>query len=352
MVLVKKQDIRSLSLDQLTSYFKEMGEPAFRAKQVHQWLWQKMALSFEEMTNLPKKLRQALDEAFSIRILQVVDRQLSNDGTIKFGFQVFDGELIEGVLIPQGDRMTACISSQVGCSLTCRFCATASIDRKRNLDFFEIYDQVKLIDREARQEYGRGLSNIVYMGMGEPLLNYANVVKSIRAISSPEGMGMSPKRITLSSVGIAKMITRLADENLGIHLAISLHAANDEKRSQIMPINDTNSIESLKDALKYWVGKTKDLITQEYVMLSNFNEGATDAQELAAFCREVPSKINLIEYNPIDNGLFGRSSNNRAMAFKRELEAERMIVNIRRSRGKDIDAACGQLANKSQNKRA
>ncbi|MFY0674677.1 MAG: 23S rRNA (adenine(2503)-C(2))-methyltransferase RlmN [Bacteroidia bacterium] len=341
-----KKDIRSLKEEQLIALFAEISEPKFRAKQVHQWLWQKAVSSFDQMTNLPKALREKLNDQFEIREIEIADEQISEDGTIKFGFKVFDGEFIEGVLIPKGDRMTACISSQVGCSLTCKFCATASLDRKRNLDFFEIFDQVVIIDRKAKENYGKPLTNIVYMGMGEPLLNYANVKKSIEHISSPDGLGMSPKRITLSTVGISKMIKKMADDDLRINLAVSLHAPTNAKRGQIMPINDSNDIEGVIEALEYWYAKTGNRITHEYVMLSHFNETDEDAAEMAKICERVPSKVNLIEYNPIDNALYNRSSGNRAMNFKRELERHGVIANIRRSRGKDIDAACGQLANK------
>ena len=343
-----EKDIRSLNEEQLIELFAEIGEPKFRARQVHQWLWQKAVSSFDQMSNLPKALREKLKEQFEIREIEIVDEQISEDGTIKFGFMVFDGEFIEGVLIPKDDRMTACISSQVGCSLTCKFCATASLDRKRNLDFFEIFDQVVIIDRKAKEHYGKPLTNIVYMGMGEPLLNYANVKKSIEHISSPDGLGMSPKRITLSTVGISKIIKKMADDDLRINLAVSLHAPTNAKRDQIMPINDSNDIEGVVEALEYWYAKTGNRVTHEYVMLSHFNETEDDARELAKICERVPSKVNLIEYNPIDNALYERTSGNRAMNFKRELEKHGVIANIRRSRGKDIDAACGQLANKQK----
>lgn len=341
-----KKDIRSLTEEQLIEVFEGIGEPKFRAKQVHQWLWQKAAYTFGEMTNLPKGLREKLGEQFDIRAIEISDEQVSDDGTIKFGFKVFDGEWIEGVLIPQGDRMTACISSQVGCSLTCKFCATASLARKRNLDFFEIYDQVVLIDKKAKERYQKPLTNIVYMGMGEPLLNYANVRQSINMITSADGLGMSPKRITLSTVGISKMIKKLADDDLKVNLAVSMHAPNNKKRGQIMPINDSNDLDGVIEALDYWHEKTGIRVTHEYVMLSHFNETPEDARQLAEICKRVPSKVNLIEYNPIDGGVYERSSGNRAMNFKRELEKHGVIANIRRSRGKDIDAACGQLANK------
>lgn len=341
-----KKDIRSLSEEQLIALFAEIGEPKFRATQVHQWLWQKAVSSFEQMTNLSKALREKLNGQFEIREIEISDKQISEDGTIKLGFKVFDGEFVEGVLIPKDDRMTACISSQVGCSLTCKFCATASLDRKRNLDFFEIFDQVVIIDRLAKEHYGKPLTNIVYMGMGEPLLNYNNVKRSIEMITSPDGLGMSPKRITVSTVGISKMIKKLADDDLKVNLAVSLHAPTNQKRGLIMPINDSNDIDGVMEALEYWHQKTGIRLTHEYVMLNNFNETPEDAKALSILCERVPSKVNLIEYNPIDNAIYERSSGNRAMNFKRELEKHGTIANIRRSRGKDIDAACGQLANK------
>ncbi|MDQ3073660.1 MAG: 23S rRNA (adenine(2503)-C(2))-methyltransferase RlmN [Bacteroidota bacterium] len=329
-----------------------MGEPAFRAKQVWQSLWEKGVHSFDEMTNLPNALRQKLSVHFDVFAMKLEEKQLSSDGTIKCAFRLFDGEIVEGVLIPQEDRMTACISSQVGCSLTCTFCATAKLDRKRNLYFDEVYDQVKWIDRLSLEHTGKPLTNIVLMGMGEPLLNYVQVMKGIERITAPDGLGMSPRRITLSTAGIAKMIKKLADDDVKFNLALSLHAANDEKRNTIMPINETNTISALKEALRYFYDKTGTRITLEYVMLQGFNDTLADADELAAFSRTVPSKINLIEYNPIDGGIFKKSFGNAIYRFKDRLEHHNVIVNIRRSRGEDIDAACGQLANKSKARQA
>ena len=340
------KDVRALSEAELIDEFKKLGQPKFRAKQVHEWLWKKGVYSFDKMTNLPKQTREQIANIFEIRALEISDQQISEDGTIKFGFKVHGDEYVEGVLIPKGDRMTACISSQVGCSLACKFCATGQLKRMRNLDFFEIYDQVMLIHKSALEHYQKPLSNIVYMGMGEPLLNYSNVKRSIEMISSNEGLGMSPKRITLSTVGIAKMIKKLADDELKVNLAVSLHAPTDEKRSSIMPINDSNSIDEVVEALQYWHNKTGIRLTHEYVMLKDLNETDSDARLLAEICEKVPSKVNLIEYNPIDNSPYERTSGNRAYRFKEMLEKHGAIANIRRSRGRDIDAACGQLANK------
>lgn len=343
-----KTDIRQLSLETITEDLKEMGEPAFRARQVYSWLWEKSARTFDDMTNLSKPLREKLKERYVINAISVATSQVSNDRTIKSGFRLYDGHLIEGVLIPTEDRMTACVSSQVGCSLTCKFCATGKLERIRNLDASEIYDQVAMIRQQSEQEYGIPLSNIVYMGMGEPLLNYSNVIKSVERITAPDGLGMSPKRITVSTAGIAKMIKKLGDDEVKFNLALSLHAANDEKRSKIMPINESNSLESLADALRYFYRKTESRVTYEYIVFNGFNDEISDARELAEFCKNIPCKVNLIEYNPIEGGDFSNAREDKLEAFKDFLESRNIIVNIRRSRGKDIDAACGQLANKNQ----
>ncbi len=325
-----------------------MGEPGFRARQVYSWLWEKSARTFDDMTNLSKPLREKLKEHFSLNPISVATSQVSSDRTIKSGFRLHDGYVIEGVLIPTDDRMTACVSSQVGCSLTCKFCATGKLDRIRNLDAAEIYDQVALIKQQSEIQYGIPLTNIVYMGMGEPLLNYANVIKSIEHITSPDGLGMAPKRITVSTAGIAKMIRKLGDDGVKFNLALSLHAANDEKRSKIMPINESNSLEALADSLRYFYSKTGSRVTFEYIVFNDFNDELSDARELALFCKNVPCKVNLIEYNPIDGAEFTNARVDKIDAFRDFLESKNIIVNIRRSRGKDIDAACGQLANKNK----
>jgi len=346
--MVLQPDIRTLSKEQLTLAMQDLGEKPFRARQVYEWLWQKSARSFEEMTNLSKELRTKLSAGFLLRPVTIHTEQVSADRTIKSGFKLHDGHLIEGVLIPTEDRMTACVSSQVGCSLTCKFCATGKLDRIRNLDPGEIYDQVVAIRNQAEQRYHVPLTNIVYMGMGEPLLNYSNVIKSIEHITSPEGLNMSPKRITVSTAGIAKMIKKLGDDEVKFNLALSLHAANDEKRNRIMPINESNSLEALAEALKYFYRKTESRVTFEYIVFNGFNDEIQDARELAEFCKNVPVKVNLIEYNPIEGGEFTNAKEDKIEAFKNFLESKNIITNIRRSRGKDIDAACGQLANKNK----
>lgn len=340
------QDIRKLSTDKLKAFLADNGEKAFRAKQINEWLWKKSAHSFDDMTNLSKNTREKLKENFFIAPVQVKEVQHSNDGTLKSAFQLHDEHLVEGVLIPADERMTACISSQVGCSLTCKFCATGYMDRKRNLDAGEIYDQVVAINKQAEENYGKGLSNIVYMGMGEPLLNYANVLKSVEYITSDNGLGMAAKRITVSTAGIAKMIRKLGDDNVKFNLALSLHAANDVKRNTIMPINEQNNLPVLRDALKYFYGITKSPITYEYIVFNNFNDTLKDAEELYQFCKHLPCKVNIIEYNPIAEADFINTGKDKLDRFADYLRKKGVNVHIRRSRGKDIDAACGQLANK------
>ncbi|MCS6824091.1 MAG: 23S rRNA (adenine(2503)-C(2))-methyltransferase RlmN [Cytophagaceae bacterium] len=342
-----KKDIRKLTVEELRTFMSESGEPSYRANQVYEWLWKKSALSFDEMTNLSKKTRALLASNFNIPTLHVHQKQISADGTIKFSFRLYDGYLIEGVLIPTEDRITACISSQVGCSLTCSFCATGYLERKRNLEPSELYDQVVQIKKQSETIYGRPLTNIVLMGMGEPLLNYGNVLKAIDIITSDYGLAMSPKRITLSTAGIAKMIKKLGDDNVKFNLALSLHAANDEKRNKIMPINESNSLKALTEALIYFYNKTKNKITLEYILFRDFNDSMEDAKQLLEFSRRIPCKVNIIEYNPIKEAAFVNTTPDKTEKIKAYLEQNDIVVNIRRSRGKDIDAACGQLANRN-----
>ena len=343
----EKQDIRKLSKKQLKDFFIARGDKAFRASQVYEWLWNKSATSFADMTNLSKATRELLNDNFVINAIQLNDSQASSDRTIKSTFRLFDNNIVEGVLIPTKSRMTACISSQVGCSLSCKFCATGKLKRERNLDAAEIYDQVVQIKNQAEGIYQAPLTNIVYMGMGEPLLNYANMIQSIEYITSEEGLGMSPRRITVSTAGIAKMIRKLGDDNVKVNLAVSLHAANDTKRSEMMEINDTNSLTELRDALKYYFVKTKNHVTYEYILFDGFNDSLQDAEELYQFSKHVPSKVNIIEYNPVDDTPFAKASSDSLDKFAAYLDKKGVMVQVRRSRGKDIDAACGQLAGKT-----
>tara|TARA_B100001093_G_scaffold267169_3_gene255553 strand:+ start:503 stop:1507 length:1005 start_codon:yes stop_codon:yes gene_type:complete len=325
---------------------EELDAKKFRANQLWEWLWQKSARSFDEMTNLSKDFRQKLSDKYTLNTLSIFQTQKSSDKTIKYAFKLNDGFLIEGVLIPTSNRVTACISSQVGCSLSCTFCATGFMKRERNLRIDEIYDQVAILKKEAEREYNINLSNIVLMGMGEPLLNYANVIGGIEKVTAPDGLGISPQRITLSTAGIAKMIKKLGDDQVRFNLALSLHSANNKKRSAIMPINDSNSLEDLIESINYFYDKTNTRVTLEYCVINDINDDPLEAEELIAFARQIKCKVNLIEYNPIDLAEFKSSSTEKIQRFADYLEYNKVIVNIRRSRGKDIDAACGQLANK------
>ena len=347
MINPAMKNIRHLSLNELETYFENIGEKKFRAKQVYEWLWLKQAHSFESMTNLSKELRQKLVENFTLPALRVDITQHSSDGTIKSRFRTFDNHLVEGVLIPAETRNTACVSSQIGCSLSCKFCATGYMERKRNLDFDEIYDEVALINQQCEKTYGKKLSNIVFMGMGEPLLNYKNVLRAIERISAPDGLGMSQRRITVSTAGVAKMIRQLGDDLVRFKLALSLHAANDKKRNEIMPINESNNIKALVDALNYFYKQTENEITLEYILFRNFNDTLKDADELIKIYRQVPADlVNIIEYNPIEAATFSKPEEQVVNQFMAYLEKNRVNARLRRSRGKDIDAACGQLANK------
>ena len=343
-----KKDIRALTKEELVSFFESHGDKKYRARQVMEWLWNKSAVSFDDMTNLSVSTRELLSDHFELNTLVVTDEQVSSDRTIKCAFEVGTGMVVEGVLIPTPTRMTACISSQVGCSLSCAFCATGRLKMMRNLGAGEIYDQVAYLKKLALDRYSIPLSNIVYMGMGEPLLNYKNVLSSVEKITSPEGLGMSPQRITVSTAGISKMIARLGDDQVRFNLALSLHAADDEKRSKIMEINDSNNLESLAASLRHFQEKTGTRVTFEYIIFDDFNDSIKDAHQLANFAKNVAVKINIIEYNPIDQGIFRQAKPERVDAFAQFLESRNLVVNVRRSRGKDIDAACGQLANKNK----
>ena len=345
---MSKIDIRKLDSASLEKVFLEMGEKKFRARQVEEWLWKHGAQTFDEMTGLSKALRQKLDEQFVINTIELDTFQKSADGTLKSRFRLHDGSLIESVLIPvvRDKRFTVCVSTQVGCSLACKFCATGKMKRVRNLDAAEIFDQFVLVNKQALEHFGYPLTNIVYMGMGEPLLNYKNTLESIRLISNPKGFNFSPRRITVSTAGIAKMITKLADDEVRFNLALSLHAADDTKRDHIMPINEQNNLSVLMDSIEYFYKKTKNRVSYEYITFQNFNDNIEDAKKLLPLCKRFPVRINIIEYNPIDGVSFLKSAEHKIDDFAKYLTDRGITVTVRRSRGKDIDAACGQLANK------
>ncbi|WP_297867812.1 23S rRNA (adenine(2503)-C(2))-methyltransferase RlmN [uncultured Flavobacterium sp.] len=344
---IEKKDIRALTKEQLRNFFVANGDKAFRGNQVYEWLWQKRAHTFEDMTNVSKETRAMLAANFVINHIKVDTLQRSEDGTVKNAVRLHDDLIVESVLIPTETRTTACVSSQVGCSLDCNFCATARLKRMRNLEPGEIYDQVAAIDNESRLYYDRPLSNIVFMGMGEPLMNYPNVMKAIDMITSNEGLGMSSKRITVSTSGIPKMIKKMADDGVKFKLAVSLHSAVEEIRNEIMPFTKNFPLTDLLESLEYWYRKTKSKVTYEYVVWKGINDDKKSIDALVKFCKYVPCKVNLIEYNPIDDGVFQQASEEATNAYITALEKNNIVAKVRRSRGKDIDAACGQLANKS-----
>ena len=344
----EKIDIRNISVEELQKFCKDNNLPKFRAKQVEEWLWKKGATSFAEMTSLSKEMRDLFTVHFVINSVKIHKAERSIDGTIKYSMKLHDKQLVEGVLIPSKKRITACISSQVGCSLDCAFCATGTLKLERNLTAAEIYDQVFILNEESISSFGKSLSNIVYMGMGEPLLNYNNMLESIGLITTKKGMGMSPKRITVSTAGIAKMVKKLGDDMVKFNLAISLHSANDEKRSSLMILNDSVPLQELRDAIRYFYDKTDSRITYEYILFKEVNDSVEDAKELAKFCKVSPCKINLIQYNKVDGMDYEKSSNKNTETFISYLEEKHLIVNLRKSKGKDINAACGQLVNKLQ----
>jgi 23S rRNA (adenine2503-C2)-methyltransferase len=343
-----KLDIRSLSREEIRAFFVANGDRAFRGDQLYDWLWKKGLRSFQEMTNLSKTTRILLEDKFVINHVHVDDMQRSADGTIKNAVKLHDGRVVESVLIPTEKRITACISSQVGCSLDCTFCATARLKRMRNLNPDEIFDQVVTIRQQAEEFFGRPLTNIVMMGMGEPLLNYQNVMEALNKITTAEGLNMAPRRITLSTVGIAKMIRKMADDGVKFKLAVSLHAAIEETRSRIMSINNSNPLPELMEALQYWYAKTGSRITFEYVVWKNINDDDRHIDALVRYCKKVPCKVNIIEYNPIDDGPYQQAEPEIVDRYKQVLESAGIKATIRRSRGKDIAAACGQLANKNE----
>ena len=341
-----KKDIRALSLSELEKIFSDTTFQPFRAKQVYHWIWNKSVKNFIEMQNIPKNLIAFLDKNFVINSIKIDRLQKSKDGTIKNAIELFDGNIVECVLIPSKNRITACVSSQVGCSLNCRFCATAKLKRMRNLNPDEIYDQVVLINKQANEFFNRPVSNIVFMGMGEPLMNYTNVLKSIDKITSKSGLGMSSKRIVLSTSGVPKMIKKMADDKVKFKLAVSLHSAINATRNSIMPFNEKMDLNKLLDSLIYWYNKTKSIITYEYVIWKGINDSEKDIEALINFCKKAPSKVNLIQYNSIDDSNFVQASESVISEYVSRLEKNKISVTIRKSRGQDIDAACGQLANK------
>lgn len=340
-----QNDIREVSEEQLIQFFSTIGEKPFRIKQLNSWLWEKNVHGFDLMQNLPKTLIEKLKKQFTFLVSRIGQEVTSQDGTVKFIFRLHDNHLIEGVLIPSGKRVTACISSQVGCKLGCKFCATGSMGFTRNLRAWEIIDQYALMNQRSNELFDQNITNIVMMGMGEPLDNYEQVMKAINILTSPQGNALSPSRITLSTVGLVDQIRQLADDQFKPALAVSLHVANNEKRSQLMPANKKNPTHELQSALRYYHKQTNQRITIEYVLINGINDSLADAEELAQFCKAFPVKINLIQFNSTYPP-YQKSTPENTQRFIQYLESKNMVVNLRRSRGEDIDAACGQLVKK------
>lgn len=341
-----KEDIRQLSLNELKNWLKNNNEPAFRAKQIFHWIWKNALSDFDLMHNLPDKLKQNLKDNFTINDIKDISQLKSKDNTVKAAFALHDGKVVEGVLIPSKDRVTACISTQVGCKMGCSFCATGKMGFSRNLLSGEIFLQAFKLNQISSKIYDKNLSNIVVMGMGEPLDNYDNTTSALRMIMDNYGMNMSHRRITLSTVGLAPAIKKLADSGLNINISISLHTADEQKRSTLIPVNKKYSLSDLAKSLLYYYQKTKKRISYEYILFRDINDSKEDAELLSEFTKITPCKINLIEYNAVDGSNYKKANNKQTAIFMKTLENKNLIVKLRRSKGSDIDAACGQLANK------
>ena len=345
---MNKQCIRDLSIEDLTSFCKDNGQRPFRVRQILYWLWHKGVSEFEQMTDISKEFRETLQNNFYFDNIKIDSIARSTDKTTKFLFSSADNKFFEGVLIPGQDRVTACISTQAGCALNCAFCSTGKMGFIRNLSVGEIFGQVFELNQNCKKDFGRFLTNIVIMGMGEPLLNYENTTKAIEHITKSEGLGFSPQRITLSTAGIAPKIKSLADDNIKVNLSISLHSADNKIRSSIMPVNKKYDLEMLSASIRYFYDKTGKRVTYEYVLLDGINDSKEDAEKLAKFTKISPCKINLIEYNPSDSDIFSPSNKQKQQSFIDFLESKNLVVTLRKSKGQDINAACGQLANKKQ----
>tara|TARA_B100000242_G_scaffold294394_1_gene277148 strand:+ start:3727 stop:4767 length:1041 start_codon:yes stop_codon:yes gene_type:complete len=343
---IKKIDIRSFKKKELIKFLGNFNYEPYRAQQILNRVNDQQIDSFEKINNIPKDLIQLLNENFFLSNTIIHKFQKSSDLTMKFSIKLHDNLIIEAVLIPTEKRITACVSSQVGCSLDCNFCATSRLKRIRNLESYEIYDQIMLLNNESLKSFSKPISNIVFMGMGEPLLNYNNVINSIDLISGNQGLGISKKKITLSTSGIYKMIKKMADDNVKFNLAISLHSAIEQTRNQIMPFSKSFSLKKLIDSLEYWYLKTKIKITFEYLVWKDINDDFEHINALVKICKRIPSKVNLIEYNSIRDKRFISADQIWIDNYVNSLYENNIQVSVRRSRGKDIDAACGQLANK------
>ena len=335
-----KKDVRDFSFEELGAELEGWGEPAYRGKQIFEWVYQKGADSFAAMTDLPKSLRQRMEEAYDLRPLELAEKLRSEDGTEKFLFRLADGRLIETVLIPSGGRRTLCLSTQVGCKFACVFCASGAGGFERNLLPSEILGQVLCL-RDRLQVH---LTNFVFMGMGEPLDNFDNLVRAVRIMNAREGMSIAARRITISTVGMAPAIKKLENMGLQVTLSLSLHATTDELRSRLLPANRKYPLADVIKASAHYARTTGRMITIEYILISGLNDLAADARRLASIARKLRAKVNLIPYSPGCGPAFAPSSMPRQQEFVQVLENMGVGATVRRSKGADIRAACGQLA--------
>lgn len=337
---IDRVNLKALDYRGLTEFLARLGEPAFRARQVWQWLWQKGAVDFDQMTNLSKALREKLEQRSRIGCLKVLAKQVSReDGTAKYLFGLPDGQAVESVLMRHNYGLSVCVSTQVGCRMGCRFCATTLEGLVRNLEAWEIYDQVLRVQVDA----GDRISSVVIMGMGEPLENYANVLRFIRLLNDPQGLNIGQRHITLSTCGVVPKITDLAREDLDITLSISLHATTDEVRNEIMPVNRKYPLKELLRACEAYIAATKRRITFEYSLLSGVNDRPEEAHSLGKLLKGLLCHVNLIPVNPVEGRGFAKPSREKVREFQKIVESYGLETTVRRELGTDIDAACGQL---------
>lgn len=337
------KNIKDYNLDELKQEFINLGEKPYRAEQVFNWIYRENVISFDEMTNLSKDLREKLKQNYSLCIFKIINKQISKDGTIKYLFDVLDGNAIETVLMKYHHGYSICVSTQIGCKMGCKFCASTGIPFARNLSSGEIVEELLAVERDEKIK----ISNIVYMGIGEPMDNYENVVNSIRIINNPKGIGIGARHISVSTSGIVPGIYRLAEENIQCTLSISLHSTTNENRSSMMPINNKYRIEELIQACKDYISKTNRRISFEYALAKDNNDNLEDARRLVSLLKGMLCHVNLIPINKIENGKFDKSSNENIIKFRDYLNDHGIVATIRRELGSDIDAACGQLRKKS-----
>lgn len=340
------KNIKDYNLEKLKKELQDIGEKPFRAEQIFKWLYQEKVKSFDEMTNLSLELREKLKENYTICNFRILKKQESKDGTIKYLFDVLDGNAIETVLMSYHHGYSICVSSQIGCKMGCKFCASTGINFERNLTSGEIVEQLLAVEQDANVR----ISNIVFMGIGEPLDNYDNVVNAIRIINNPKGLNIGARHISISTSGLVPKIYQLAEENIQCTLSISLHATNNEKRSSMMPVNNSYPIEELMQACKDYIAKTNRRISFEYALAKDNNDNLQDAKELVKLLKGILCHVNLIPINKIENGQFNKSSNENIMRFRDYLNDHGIVATIRRELGSDIDAACGQLRRKNLKK--